>query len=325
VSERPASPIPSARRVLSLAFGVDVLDVATNLAVALLTGSAVVFAEMAQGLADSLGSLLLVVGERRSKRPPDAEHPFGYGREAFFWSLLSSVAMLVVGAGLSAWRAVDQLLHPEPLRHPGWALAVLALAVGTNGYTVVLSAGKLRAEHGSLAAAFRGAGRPLVKTALLRDAVGTLSALLGLLAIGCYVLADLAVLDALGALGVALLLAIFSGFLIGQARQLITGRALPEEDLARLRQAVLRAPEVTGLNRLAAVYAGAAEVLVELDLDLAEDLDTSAIEALLDRLLDEMRRAVPQVRALRVDLNSPAKGRPGTTRRRQARTLQPAP
>ena len=84
--------IPTSRRVLTVSFLVDVLDVVSNLVVALLTGSAVVFAEMAQGLADSTGSALLVIGERRSRRPGDAEHPLGYAREAFFWALLSAVA-----------------------------------------------------------------------------------------------------------------------------------------------------------------------------------------------------------------------------------------
>ena len=83
----------SARKVVMVSFLVDVLDVVTNLIVALLTGSAVVFGEMAQGIADSIGSALLVIGERRAKLPRDEKHPLGYAREAFFWSLLSAVAI----------------------------------------------------------------------------------------------------------------------------------------------------------------------------------------------------------------------------------------
>ena len=93
---------PSPRRVVMVSFLVNVLDVVTNLVVALLTGSAVIFSGMAQGLADSAGSALLVIGERRAARPRDAAHPLGYSGEAFFWGLLSAVAMLVIGAGLSA-------------------------------------------------------------------------------------------------------------------------------------------------------------------------------------------------------------------------------
>jgi len=300
----------SARRVVSVSFLVDVLDVVSNLVVMLLTGSAVVFAEMAQGIADSLGSALLVVGERRAKRPGDRIHPFGYAREAFFWGLLSAVAMLVVGAGLSAWRGYRQIVAPEPLDHPGLALAVLALAVLTNGYAVSLSVRKL-AEEGSLRMAFRDPKRPLVKSALIRDVVGTVTSVVGLVALGLYRLGGVVLFDAAGALVAAVLMSAGSFVLMSQARSLITGRALPEEDLARLRSVVLDMPEVDAVNQLSAVYSGVAEVLVDADLDLAEGLETSRIEAVLDDLEARARSAIPEIGRVRVVLNSREGAGPG--------------
>jgi len=298
-------PTISSRRVVLFSFGVDVLDVVTNLVVAVLTGSAVVFAEMAQGLADAFGSALLVIGERRSRRPRSPRYPLGHAREAFFWGLLSAVAMLVIGAGLSARRGYGQLVTPQPLEHPGLAVAVLALAVVTNGYTVTLSARKLIAEAGSLRDAFRHTGRPLVKNAFLRDTVGTLSCTLGLVAMLLYVTADLVIFDAIGALVVALLMALSSIVLMIQARDLITGRSLPEPDLQRILEALRTIPEVEAVNRMAAVYSGSREVMVDLDLDLVEDLDTTGIECLLDTIESRVRKAVPEALRVRVDLSSP--------------------
>jgi cation diffusion facilitator family transporter len=295
----------SSRRVVVISFLVDVLDVVTNLIVALLTGSAVVFAEMAQGLADATGSALLVIGERRAARPRDAEHPLGYAREAFFWGLLSAVAMLVIGAGLSAWRGYQQLVEPEPLDRPLLAVAVLALAVVTNGYAVSLSGRKLAAEEGGVRAAFRNLKRPLVKSALLRDSIGTFTSVVGLAALVSYRSLGLVVLDALGALVAALLMLAGSLVLMTQARALITGRALPAGDLERLRAAILATPEVDAVNQLAAIYAGASEVLVDADLDLAEDLDTVRIEAVLDDLELRVRAVLPDTQRVRVLLNSP--------------------
>ena len=312
-------PAPiSSRRVVVVSFLVDVLDVVTNLVVALLTGSAVVFAEMAQGLADSVGSALLVIGERRARRPRDAAHPLGYAREAFFWGLLSAVAMLVIGAGLSAWRGYQQLVHPEPLESPWLALAVLALAIVTNGYAVSLSGRKLAAESGGLRAAFRNLNRPLVKSALLRDAIGTFTSVIGLTALLLYQGLGLVLFDALGALVAALLMLAGSLVLMTQARALITGRALPESDLERLRGAILATPEVEAVNQLAAIYAGTSEVLVDADLDLAEDLDTVQIETVLDDLEARVRTVLPDTERVTVLLNSPeAPAAParGSTRR----------
>ena len=299
--------IPSSRRVLTISFLVDVLDVVSNLAVALLTGSAVVFAEMAQGVADSMGSALLVIGERRSRRPHDSDHPLGYAREAFFWVLLSAVAMLVIGAGLSAWRGYQQLVDPSPLGTPLLAIAVVGLAVLTNSYAVSLSLRKLVAENGNLSGALRNMDQPLVKSALLRDSIGTFTSIIGLVALTLYWSFDLIIFDALGALTAAVMMVGASLALMTQARALITGQALPDETLEQLRATVLGTPGVEAVNRLAAVYSGESQVLLDADLDLADGLDTGQIEALLDLLEARVRDVVPDLERVRVILNSPDK------------------
>jgi cation diffusion facilitator family transporter len=270
----------------------------------LLTGSAVIFAEMAQGIADALGSAMLVVGERRARLPRDRRHPLGYAREAFFWGLLSAVTMLIVGGGLSAWRGYRQLVEGMPLENSWLAIAVLLLAVATNGYAVSLSVRKLADERG-LREIFRDPRRPLVKSALIRDAVGTFTSVVGLVALILYQAMGAVVLDAAGAIVAAVLMAAGSIVLMGQIRSLITGRSLPDDELARLRAAVLAMPEVDAVNRLAAVYSGVSEVLVDADLDLAEDLDTTRIEALLDDLELRAREVIPEVATVRVLLDSP--------------------
>lgn len=299
-----SSPI-SSRRVLLVSFLVDVFDVVSNLIVASLTGSAVVFAEMAQGLADSSGSALLVIGERRARRPSDAEHPFGYAREAFFWGLLSAIAMLVIGAGLSAWRGYRQLGHPEPLETPFLAMAVVAIAIVTNGYAVSLSVRKLTGRHGTLRAAFRSDDEPLVKSAMLRDAIGTFTSIVGLAALALYQALDHVLFDALGALAAAVLMTAASLILMAQARALITGRSLPKSTVKRLRRTILSTPGVDAVNRLAAVYGGTSAVIVDVDLDLAEELDTTRIEALLDLLEERIHAVLPETQRVTVNLNSP--------------------
>lgn len=295
----------SSRRVVVVSFLVDVLDVVTNLVVAIITGSAVVFSEMVQGVADSTGSAMLVVGERRAARPRDEAHPFGYSREAFFWALLSAVAMLVIGAGLSAWRGYQQLVDPAPLASPTLAIAVLALAVLTNSYAVSLSARKLAGDRDGLRGALRNFDRPLVKGAFLRDVVGTSTSVIGLVALALCHTFDTVLFDAVGALTAAAMLTAGSLYLMIQARALITGRALPERDLDRIIAAILATPEVEAVNQLAAVYAGASEVLIDVDLDLAKDLDTVRIEAALDDVEARVRAVLPATERVRVLLNSP--------------------
>lgn len=295
----------SSQRVVVVSFLVDVIDVVTNLIVAYITGSATVFSEMAQGVADSIGSIFLVIGERRSKKKKDTNHPLGYPRESFFWSLMSAFVMLVIGGGLSLYRGIDQLLNPKPLESPYLAIIVIVIAVFTNGYAVSLSARNLKSELGSLKVIFKNYNHPLVKGAFLRDVVGTTTSILGLIAIIAYQLVELPLFDAIGAIISAILMIASSIFLIMQARALITGQALPENEIEALKKVILADEDVEAVNSLVAIYSGRKEILIEADLDVSEQLTTTQIEELLDDLEERISKQFPTIDRVRVLLNSP--------------------
>lgn len=298
--------LPSTRRVTVVSLVVDIADIVTNLVVGVLTGSAVIFAEMAQGIADAIGSLLLVVGERRARMPGDARYPAGHTREVFFWALLSALVMLVLGSGLSFWRGYGQLVRPEPLDYPALALAVLVLSVTTNGYAVSQSYRVLRASGLPLRQAIREGSKPLVKTAFLQDSLGTASAVVGLFSLLLYTaLGSRPLFDALGAIAIACLMVAFSITLIVQVHHLITGRPVSRRVREAIRRAVLEVPEVDGINALGAMFVGSDHIVVELDLDLAEDLSTVGVEAVLDRVQRAVTEGEPRASAVYVDLNSP--------------------
>ncbi len=297
----------STAHVVRVSLFVDLLDVVTNLVVASITGSAVVFAEMAQGLADAIGSTLLFVGHRRSRRPRDRRHPFGYSREIFFWALLSALTMLVIGAGLSVWRGVGQLGSGESLEHPYLALGVVLLSTMTNGFAVSRSVKKLREDHPSLRVAYRTTSRQLVKTALLQDSLGTASAVIGILSIAAYlVFGGVVLFDAIGALVLAGFMVVFAVTLVSEARSLIAGRAVPTHVHRRMLDAVRSVPRVEAVNRLVAEFFGSEEIRVTIDLDLDDHLTTAEVEQTVDEVQSAVRNAEPTSVIVSVDLNSGA-------------------
>lgn len=295
----------STKRIVIVSFLVDLFDILSNFVVAILTGSAVIFAEMIQGVTDSLGSLLLVIGQRRARLPSDSSHPFGHSREVFFWALLSSLVMLLLGSGLSILRGYSQLINPEEIRHKWLALGILLVSVATNGYALSQSYHKIKVKNVSLVRSFHESGNQLVKTALLRDSLGTLSAVIGLIAIFLYEVLNVIILDALGAIVIGILLAVFALLLITQAKNLITGQAVPRKVLSIIRKSTEDIPEVIAVNRLAAVYTGSEQILVDLDVDLKEKLTTTQIEAVLDKIQSSVKKRAPQAKTVRIDLNSP--------------------
>ncbi|NNF63207.1 MAG: hypothetical protein HKN07_03035, partial [Acidimicrobiia bacterium] len=216
-----------------------------------------------------------------------------------------AVAMLFVGAGLSGLRGYRQLTDPQELSDSWLAIGVLVLAIVTNSYAVSLSVRNLTENgiHGVIDR-FREGSQPLVKSALLRDVIGTTTSIIGLVALILYAALDAVEFDAAGAIAAAVMMSFAAVVLMAQARGLITGQSVPERDLERLRIVVSGTPGVEALNSLVAVHSGANHVRVELDLDLEDDLETNDIEVLLDEVEARIREEMPEVSDLRVDLNS---------------------
>lgn len=292
--------VPSRRRVLRISFLVDLFDVVSNLIVMLLTGSAVVFSEMAQGIADSVGSTFLVVGERRSTRPSDEKYPLGYLREAFFWSVLSAVSMLLIGAGLSAWRGYRQLTNPSPLDSSWLAIAVLGLAVLTNGYAVWIGSRSLTANgQRGLGDCLRSASRPLVKSAFVRDAIGTTTSVVGLVSLACYAVFGAVEFDAVGALVAACLLTVGALLLLSQARALIVGRSVDEELLGRIEASLGDVAGIDVVTAIVAVHSGSENISVEVNL-VSTGLDTIEVEQFVDMVTAAIQQHVVEVSDVRV-------------------------
>ncbi|MCL5798203.1 MAG: cation diffusion facilitator family transporter [Patescibacteria group bacterium] len=293
------------KRVLFISFFVDILDVVTNIIVAVITGSAVIFAEMVQGVTDTLGSYLLIIGYRRSNKPKDPSHPFGYTREVFFWSLLSSMVMLFLGSGLSLWRGYSQTRAPEIIHGKWLALGILFFSVITNSYSLMQSVKKLHIPGTNLIHVFKVSGKQLVKTTLIKDLLGTLSALIGLAAIAMYDLTGILFFDGLGAIFIGILMVVFALILTYQTRNLIAGMAVPKAIIVKIRESVTKIPEVIAINHLAAIYTGTEKVLVDLDLDISKNLNTTQIENVLDHVKKAVTSDIPEVQSVQIDLNSP--------------------
>src|SRR5688572_32932438 len=134
----------SEQRVLITTFLVDLLDVAINLVVAILTGSVVLLAEFFQGLADLTAAGLLLVGYKRANKRPDKRHPFGYGKEVYFWTLISAVVMMTFTATASFYFGLMRFLEPEEIDRLWLGYGTLAITLVTNLYAFWLSSSRLK-------------------------------------------------------------------------------------------------------------------------------------------------------------------------------------
>src|SRR5689334_8834492 len=129
------------------AIGANVAIAVTKFAAAAITGSSAMLAEGVHSMVDTGNGILLLVGNHLSRRGPTAEHPFGYGKELYFWSLIVAVLIFGIGGGVSAYEGVLHIMHPQPLGDPRWNYIVLAAAAVFEGASFTIALRAFRQTH----------------------------------------------------------------------------------------------------------------------------------------------------------------------------------
>ncbi len=235
----------------------------------LLTGSPSLFGEAAHSTADTLNPVLLWTGHRRGPRPKCDRHPWGHGRETFFWSLVAAEVMLVLGAGLTAWRGLTALLTGQSPEYSPWSLGIMVFALLAELTTFTLAYRRLKAANGGRPAAGLGRSRDTVLLGvLLENGVDALGVVLALTGFGLFALTGQAVWDALFSLAIAAVLGVSSVFLIRRNRSLLVGEAAPPETAAAIARALRARAGLTEIVEITAVVRGPEEIHCRLRLRL---------------------------------------------------------
>ncbi len=285
----------SSSKVALAALAGNLLIALSKLVAAVVTGSAAMFAETLHSFADAGNQVLLLYGLRRSGRPPDAEHPFGHGKEQYFWAFVVAIILFAVGAVFSLVEGVRKVLTPHPLENPAVTFAVLGIAL-------LVEAGSLRVAWREFDRRRQGRGffaalgeleDPVTLTVLLED----LAALTGLVIATVFVaLAEILhnpVFDGLGSVVIGILLAGVAYFLASAQRAFLVGKGLSPERTAEITRQVMEEAWVVGVSDLATMRLGA-ELLLCANLTFAHGTTADEIVSSIDRVEQILRQAVPE-------------------------------
>lgn len=297
---------PSASRVIITAFFIDFTDVLVSFITAILTGSVVMVAEVLEGMADLAASGFLLIGLIRSSKPSDKKHPFGYGLELYFWTMLASMVILGVTSTLSIYFGWKKLLNPTPIHNISLALIVLGVTACTNGYALSLSIRRLLRGRSFLQIReiFNHSSKIETKTTLVLDLAGTLASIFGFTALIFYHITGNLIFDGIGAIVVGSFLVIFGIILMIPIRELIIGQSASSEVEARIRQATLTHPDVKTVLELKTLHIGPGRLLVDTEIGLKNNLTTREIEGIIGVVKDNIKREVPEVKHILVELEA---------------------
>lgn len=296
----------SSGRVIGTSFVVDFSDIVLSVAAALISGSVIMLAEAIQGAADLLTSGLLLIGVRQSRQRADKEHAFGYGRAIYFWTLLAAVIMFAGTATLSIYYGWERFLNPHEITNLPLALLVLLIGFSSNSYALYLSALRLKnQEHSrSLLSALLVSDLIETKATFVLDLMGTTAAAFGLISLLAYHFSGNLRLDGLGAMLIGVSIALLAFWLIVEVKDLLIGKSARPETEAKINAAVLGHHSVKEVLDLRTMYIGAERLLVNLEVKLAPNLTTLKIENLMDEIKASVKRAVPSVHHVQIELES---------------------
>lgn len=297
----------SAGRVILISFLVDVTDVILNVIVAFLSGSVIMLTEVLEGVSDLAASGILLFGLARANRKADRSHPFGYGREIYFWTLLSALITLGITATLSIYFGWQRIIHPHPIHSIHLVYGVLVITVFTNGYAFYLSYKRLLRQRPPkyIIRIFYRSSLVETKTTFILDFMGTVASILGILALVVYSLTGDHRFDGVGAIVIGIAMALSAVFLLEGVRDLLVGRSAPADVENRIKRAALNVDEVQKVLGIKTLHVGSERLLVDLDVHMEANLTTRKLEKLIDKIKREIRREVPTVKYLQVELETP--------------------
>ena len=297
----------TARKVILTSFVVDVLDIVLNFSVTIISGSVVMMTQVLEAIADLIASGFLIIGLRRSMRKEDKTHPFGYGREIYFWTLLSALIMFGATSTLSFYFGWQRFLHPEALHNINIALIVLIITFFTNSYSFFLSFKRLLRKRPvkHILQIFYRSSLVETKTTFILDLMGALASLLGIIALGIYLVTGDMRFDGIGAMAIGISLGISSIFLVLGIRDLLIGRSASTETEKKIKEAALSVDEVNDILDLKTLHVGAEKLLVNLEVHMNSRLSTRELEKLIDKIKENIQKEVPSVKYLQVELETP--------------------
>jgi cation diffusion facilitator family transporter len=252
-------------------------------------------------VADTGNQLLLLLGVRRSRVPPDELHPFGHGKELYFWSLVVAIILFGVGGGMSLYEGIVHLQHPVPIENPGWSYAVLAVGVVVEGAAWLIALRAIleaRAEDQSLWQAIRRSKDPAVFTVLGEDSAALLGLVVAFFGVFLSHRLGIPALDGAASIVIGVILIIVASFLAFESRDLIVGESAGPALVEGVRCLLESDAAVHKVERLLTMHLSPTDVLVATEVRFDTELSVPDVEAAMERLeqaIDEQYPIVGQI------------------------------
>ena len=270
------------------------------------TGSSAMLSEAIHSLVDTGNQGLLLYGLKRSKKPADERHPFGYGMELYFWAFVVAIVIFALGAGVSIYEGGKHILHPRIITNAYINYIILGLAIVFESGSWWVAYREFRTSKGDMSflEATRRSKDPALFTVLFEDTAALLGLIVALIGISLAQVHDIPELDGIASVVIGLILAATSGLLAYETKGLLVGEATDPDTVEGLRSILTSAPGIDRVNELRTLHFSPQDILVAISADFSPSLDSNAVEGQVAELERDIKNAYPGITRVFIEAQS---------------------
>ncbi len=285
----------SSNKAIFAAMGANLAIAITKFLAASVTGSSAMMSEGIHSVVDTVDQLVLLLGIRRSQKPADASHPFGYGQELYFWTFIVALLVFAIGGGMSIYQGIIHLINPSPLEDPKWNYIVLAIAILLEGFSWIVALREFLPTKGrqNFWQAIKNSKDPTVITILCEDTAAILGLIVAFIGIFLGHLFNNVYLDGIASIIIGIILAIVAVILATESKGLLVGESAAPKTIANIRSLSKTEPGVKEVIRILTMQLAPQEVLLNLEIQFAQNLTGEEIALTVESLEIKIRQMHP--------------------------------
>lgn len=261
------------------------------------TGSSAMIAEGIHSLVDTGNGTLVLFGMKRANRPADRAHPFGHGKELYFWTLIVAISIFGIGGGMSIYEGVTHLLRPTPAENPFVNYVVLAIALVLEGSSFYVAMREFNAARGERPAGefIKASKDPSLFTVVFEDSAAMLGLAVAFLGVLLGQITGSPYFDGAASVIIGIILAGVAWLLARESKGLLVGEAVEPAVLERMRAIVSADAAIEGVGDIRTMYVGPHDLLVNLDVAFRSGVDAPGMHASIARVEGALKAAYPEV------------------------------
>lgn len=280
------------------AVGANILIATSKFIASFFTGSSAMLAEGIHSLVDTGNGLLLLLGLKRSKQKPDKLHPFGYGKEIYFWSFVVSMLIFALGGGFAIYEGIHALQNPEVMEDPTWNYAVLGAAIVFEGIALAISLktfNKSRAKKTNLISSIIKSKDAATFAVIIEDTAALAGLLVALLGVFLSQQLNNPYLDGAASIVIGAILLTVATFLARESKELLLGESASPKVIDKIEKILRKNINIKDWSLPQTMHFGPDKILLVVEIDMIDNLSLEAAEKTMDSLRLEIKNKEPSI------------------------------